>query len=153
MNHKENLATTGQVKIEIKKADGTVETIKHHNKVVQTGLNHIAALLQGATNPAAMSHMAVGEGTTTEDGTRTSLVDQKIRVAFDEGSPTISANTVTYTASFGPQTDTTPDFALTEAGIFNEDGTSGDMLCRVTFPVVTKQYGDSITITWAVTIS
>ena len=42
--------------------------------------------------------------------------------------------------------------AITEAGIFNAL-TAGTMLCRTTFPVVNKAAGDSIVITWVVTIS
>ena len=42
--------------------------------------------------------------------------------------------------------------AVTEAGIFNA-GSGGTMLCRTTFPAVNKASGDSIAITWVVTVS
>ena len=49
--------------------------------------------------------------------------------------------------------------AITEAGIFNygtyaASPTSGQfMLCRTTFPPVNKASGDSIAITWVITVS
>jgi hypothetical protein len=56
---------------------------------------------------------------------------------------------VTYVATFPAGTGTG---AVTEAGIFNASS-SGTMLCRTVFPVVNKQSGDSMTITWTVTVS
>ena len=55
--------------------------------------------------------------------------------------------TVTVTVLAGTGTG-----AITEAGIFNAS-TNGTMLCRTVFPVVTKQAGDTIAITWKVTVS
>jgi hypothetical protein len=42
--------------------------------------------------------------------------------------------------------------AITEAGILNA-GTAGTMLCRTVFSVVNKDAGDTLSITWTVTIS
>jgi hypothetical protein len=62
---------------------------------------------------------------------------------------TASTNIVTAVASFIAGTGTG---AVTEAGIFNA-GVAGTMLCHTTFPVVNKEAGDSIAITWAITVS
>jgi hypothetical protein len=64
-------------------------------------------------------------------------------------SATQTSNVVTYVASFTAGMSTG---AITEAGIFNALS-SGSMLCRTTFPVVNKETGDSIVITWVVTLS
>ena len=64
-------------------------------------------------------------------------------------STTVSTNTITYVASFAAGTGTG---AVTEAGIFNASS-AGTMLCRTVFPVVNKQSGDSMTVTWTVTVS
>ena len=46
--------------------------------------------------------------------------------------------------------DSNKDGSIKEAGIFNDDGT---MLCRTVFLPVNKEDGDSITVTWVITIN
>ena len=67
---------------------------------------------------------------------------------------TNSANVVTYVATFAANNPSAPagGAVLREAGIFNAS-TAGTMLCRTTFPIVTKLPADALTITWTVTIS
>ena len=57
-------------------------------------------------------------------------------------------NQITYVANFAAGVGTG---AVKESGIFN-GSTGGTMLCRTTFPVVNKQAGDSMTVTWTVTV-
>ena len=85
------------------------------------------------TTPAATSQTALG----TELG----------RVALD--STTRATNTITYVATFPAGTGTG---AITEAGILNA-GATGNMLCRTVFGVVTKASGDTVVITWNVTVA
>ena len=61
----------------------------------------------------------------------------------------MSTNTITYTATFPAGTGTG---AITEAAVLNASS-SGTMLCRTTFPVVNKAAGDTIAVTWVVTVS
>ena len=93
------------------------------------------------------SYMAIGISTQTPAAGDTALISEAGRVALASG--TNSANAITYTATFPAGTGTG---AITEAGVFNAS-TSGTMLCRTTFPTVTKQAGDTIAITWKVTVS
>jgi len=95
-------------------------------------------------------------------------------------SKTVSSQTVTYVATFGGSEatgfdhtsaqqaatnitnnegqlngytgayDSNKDGSIKEAGIFNADG---KMLCRTVFLPVNKEHGDSITITWVITIN
>jgi hypothetical protein len=145
----EELKATGLVKIVHTNAAGElVKEFNVPNLVVTSGKNHIAAKIAATTNsPAAMTHMAIGTGTSTPGASDTALGTQTGRVSLS-GS-TVSTNTITYTATFPAGTG---DGAITEAGVFNASS-GGTMLCRTTFPVVNKASGDTIAITWVVTVS
>jgi hypothetical protein len=145
----EELKATGLVKIVHTNAAGElVKEFNVPNLVVTAGKGHIAAKIAATTNsPVAMTHMAIGTGTSTPGASDTALGTQTGRVSLS-GS-VVSTNTITYTATFPAGTG---DGAITEAGIFNASS-GGTMLCRTTFPVVTKASGDTIAITWVVTVS
>lgn len=115
------------------------------NLVVDTGLAYIASRMKDAT-ATAMTHMAIGSGTNDPAAGDTALQTQLGRVALT--STTVTNNSVAYIASFGAGTGTG---AVTEAGIFNASS-AGTMLCRTEFAVINKAAGDSMTITWTVTV-
>lgn len=116
------------------------------NLVVTTGKEHIASRL--ASNTAVvMSHMAVGSSNTAPIIGNTALGSELARVALD--SSVVSNATVQYSATFGAGVGTG---TLTEAGIFNS-GTTGTMLCRTNFNEINKASGDTIVISWNVTIA
>jgi hypothetical protein len=147
MNLKENLKMTGELTISVFDQNGKLkEAKKVPNLVVTAGKNYIASRMVG-TSSTVMSHMAIGTGTGTPGAGNTTLGTEAGRVSLS--TFTASTNTVTGTATFPAGTGTG---AITEAGIFN-DVTTGTMLCRTTFPVVNKAAGDSIAITWVVTVS
>ena len=145
----ENVKPTGLVTIVQTNAEGKiVKEFQVPNLVVTAGKNHIAAKIAATTNsPAAMTHMAIGTGTSTPGASDTALGTQTGRVSLS-GS-VVSTNTITYTATFPAGTG---DGAITEAGVFNASS-GGTMLCRTTFPVVNKASGDTIAVTWVVTVS
>lgn len=146
----DGLKATGLVTITQTNANGKiVREFKVPNLVVTTGKNYIAGkMITTTTNtPAAMTHMAIGTGTTTPAAADTALGTEAGRVTLS-GS-VVSTNTVTYTATFPAGTGTG---AITEAGIFNAS-TVGTLLCRTTFPVVNKAVGDTVAVTWVVTVS
>lgn len=116
------------------------------NLVVTAGKNYVASRMKDATT-SAMSHMAIGTGSTSPAAGNTALGSESHRSALT--STTVSSNVVSYVASFGAGDGTG---AITEAGLFNASS-SGDMLCRTTFSVVNKGSQDSMTITWEVTVS
>ena len=119
---------------------------KIENLVVAVGKDVIAARLIGNTL-AVMSHMAVGSSATTAATSQTALGTELGRVTLD--STARAANTITYVATFPAGTGTG---SLTEAGILNASS-SGNLLCRTTFGVVTKGAGDTVVITWNVTVA
>ncbi len=147
MFKKEELKVTGGLRVEIKDKDGNVkDTRELKNLVVTTGLGFIASRMKEATADA-MSHMAIGTGTTAAGAGQTALVTEAARQALT--STTVSSNTVEYVAAFAAGTGTG---AITEAGVLNA-ATSGTLLCRTVFSVVNKGASDSMTITWTITIS
>ena len=116
------------------------------NIVVTAGKGYVASRMKDAT-ATAMSHMAIGSGTTNPAASDTALETELGRVALT--STAVSSNVVTYTATFAAGTGTG---AVTEAGILNASS-SGTLLCRTEFSVVNKGSSDSMTITWTVTVS
>ena len=148
MNLNEQLSMKGELSVVVR--DETTGLIKQSfkvpNLVVTVGKNYIASRMVG-TAATVMSHMAIGTGTTTPVVGNTALVTEGGRVALS--SFTASTNTVTASATFPAGTGTG---AIAEAGIFNA-ASAGTLLCRTTFPVVNKEAGDSIAITWVVTVS
>lgn len=144
----ENLAMKGELTIDRYDFSGKlVEKRKIPNLVVTAGKTLMISRLLGTTD-GVMTHMGVGTGTTSPVVGNTALeIPLSARIALT--SSTQTANSVTYVGTFAAGVSTG---AITEAGIFNAL-TSGTMLCRTVFPVVNKEVGDSIVITWVVTIS
>jgi len=149
MNIQENINPTGKLRVVHTSATGeTISDFEVPNLVVTAGKYYIAQKMVATTNsPVSMGYMAIGTGTTTPAAGDTTLGTEGGRVALS--ASTVSNNTITYTATFPAGTGTG---AVTEAGIFNASS-SGTMLCHTTFPAVNKASGDTIAITWVVTVS
>lgn len=147
MNTQEFLKVVGNVDVVLTGADGQVKDQREiKNLVVTNGLAFIASRMRDAS-ASVMSHMAVGAGTTAAALGNTGLVSELGRVALT--STVVNANQIVFTATFPAGTGTG---AVTEAGILNA-GAAGTMLCRTVFSVVNKDAGDTLSITWSVTIS
>jgi hypothetical protein len=143
----EDIKATGKLQIRLFDENGGLkEELEFNNLVVTVGKDFIASRMVG-TASAVMSHMAIGEGSTSPVVGNTTLGNELGRVALTSG--TASGSVVTYFATFGAGTGTGP---ITEAGVFNA-GSAGTMLCRTTFAVVNKGAADSMAVTWTVTIS
>jgi len=138
----DGLKLTGKLKIALN--GETVQEVD--NLVVTAGKGYVASRMKDAS-ATAMSHMAIGSGSTAAAASDTALGNQLGRVALT--STAVSNAVVTYTATFGAGTGTG---AVTEAGILNASS-GGTMLCRTVFSVVNKGASDSMTITWTVTVS
>lgn len=148
-NHSEGLDITG--KLVVKKNGEVVREIP--NVVVNAGKGYVADRMKNSTT--VMNAMAVGTSdASSSDATKTALVGTELgRVSSSNFTTTVStsARTVTYQGTFGTGTGTG---SIKEAGIFNStSASSGTMLCRTTFPVVTKGASDTLTIDWVITIS
>ena len=138
----DNFQMTGHLSIAIN--DAVVQEVP--NLVVTDGKEFVASRMKDTTK-AAMSHMAIGTGSTAAAAGDSALGSQADRNALT--STTVSGAAITYVASFGAGEGTG---AITEAGLFNASS-SGDMLCRTVFAVVNKGQNDAMSITWTVTVS
>ena len=116
------------------------------NIVVTAGKGYVASRMKDAS-ATAMSHMAIGSGTTNPAASDTAVETELGRVALT--STNVSAAVVTYVATFAAGTGTG---AVTESCILNASS-GGTMLCRTEYSVLNKGSADSMTITWTVTVS
>lgn len=138
----DSLKMTGHLAIAIN--DEVVQEVP--NLVVTAGKGYVASRMKDTTQ-AAMSHMAIGTGTTAAAVANTALVSEVDRNALT--STTVSGSTITFVATFGAGEGTG---AITEAALLNASS-SGTMLCRTVYAVVNKGSQDSMTVTWSVTVS
>jgi len=144
----ENISMKGELTIDRFDVNGQlIEKRKIPNLIVSAGKNLMISRLLGTTD-GVMTHMGVGIGTTSPIIANTAI-ETALGARIALTSATQTTNTVTYVGTFSAGVSTG---AITEAGIFNAL-TSGTMLCRTTFPVVNKAAGDSIVITWVITLS
>lgn len=134
--------------VDIKQYNDTGSLVVHReikNTVTAVGKDVIASRLVGNTI-AVMSHMAAGNSNVAASISQTALGSELGRVALDSTSR--ATNTITYIATF-PAGSATGN--ISETGIFN-NSSGGNMLCRTSFTPLTKASGDTIVITWNVTI-
>ena len=138
----DGLKLTGKLTIALN--DEIVQEVP--NLVVTAGKGYVASRIKDAS-ATAMSHMAIGTGSTAAAASQTALGSESARTGLT--STTVSGADIVYVDTFAAGTGTG---AITEAGIFNASS-SGDMLCRTVFSVVNKGASDAMTITWTVTVS
>jgi len=144
---KDSLKLTGAVSLVLRDKDGNVKQTKEaKNLIVDTGLNFICDRMKD--DETAMTHMALGSGTTAAAAGDTALGTQLgSRVSLT--SSTVTNNQIVYVCSFPAGSGTG---AVTEAGIFNA-ASAGTMLCRVVFSEVNKSADDTLQITWTISLS
>ena len=148
---KDCAARKGRLQIELFGPDGKVkETRDISNLMTNVGEAHIADQLASTPGEDAMSHMAIGTGTTAPTSANTTLENEIDRNALTSRTQGAGGddNDVIYVGDWaaGDGTD-----AITEAGIFNSSA-AGTMLARSTFSVINKGASDTLKITWTVTI-
>jgi hypothetical protein len=143
----ESVKIKGNLEVTLLDESGTIkDSRKINNLVVAVGKDLIASRLVGNSLPIP-SHMALGSSSTAAATSQTALGSELGRVALD--STARSSNTITYVATFPAGTATG---TVQEAGILNA-GSSGNMLCRSTFSAVNKAAGDTVVVTWNVTVA
>tara|TARA_B100001559_G_scaffold86124_1_gene71838 strand:- start:2756 stop:3181 length:426 start_codon:yes stop_codon:yes gene_type:complete len=138
----DGLKLTGKLTIALN--DEIVQEVP--NLVVTAGKGYVASRIKDAS-ATAMSHMAIGTGSTAAAASQTALGSESARTGLT--STTVSGADIVYVDTFAAGTGTG---AITEAGIFNASS-GGTMLCRTVFSVVNKGASDAMTITWTVTVS
>lgn len=143
----DGLKLRGDVALVLRDKDGNIKDERLiENLIVDTGLNFICDRMKD--DETAMTHMALGSGSTAAAAGDTTLGSQLgSREALD--SSTVTSNQIVYVASFEAGDATG---AVTEAGIFNAS-TGGTMLCRTVFSVVNKAADDTLTVNWTITLT
>jgi len=127
--------------------DGRViATIETPNYIVNAGLNEVASLISTSGTGSKFSAISVGTNSGATAATQTALLGESHRAVFADA---IASNTATFTATF----NFTGTYTLYEAGIFNHTTTGGDMLSRRTFSALNVENGDSLVITWSITVN
>lgn len=146
MNLHSSLKMTGHLSIKKWNKDNElVLEVEVPNLVVTSGKHYVAnRIASGATS--VMSYMGIGNISTAASLANTDLLGGLFRAALT--STTVNGSDITYVGVFlgGEGTGT-----IVEAGVFNAD-TAGTMLCRTTFPSITKSITDTIAISWTVSV-
>lgn len=143
----DSIKVTGDLCVTLFDSSGAIKDKREvKNLVVTAGKSYIASRMS-SNSTVVMSHMAVGSSNTAPSASNTGLGAELGRVVLDTMST--SGATVTHVATFPAGTGTG---ALNEAGIFNASA-NGTMLCRTIFNTVNKASGDTVVISWNVTVS
>jgi hypothetical protein len=143
------LEMRGELRLLLTGEDGQVkEDVSVPNLVVSVGKGLIANRMQAAPTQNAMSHVAVGTTGTAPAAGDTQLGAEVAGSRTALTSATVAAAIITYVAQLAPGVGTG---ALVEAGLFNA-AAAGQMLARTTFAVINKAAGDTLNITWTVTV-
>ena len=146
MNTQDTFALKGKLTISL---NGKIVQ-ETENLVVTAGKEWVASRMQG-TSDGVMTHMGVGTGTTAavigDTALETQHADGRETLTTSGGAVVGAVITFHRTFSAGDH-----EGAITEAGIFNH-ASAGDMLARTVFGVVNKGALDTMTISWAITIS
>jgi len=151
---KESMGMSGQVNMVLRDSYGYIKEERDGpNTVTNAGITEIVKLVAGEAADA-FSHIAIGTNSDASAEANTTLGAEISTNGGSRDTSTVSAET----------TNTTGDtlqlisgwnfsgvLSITESGVFN-DGSAGDMLCRQTFTALPVDDGDSLTITWKVTL-
>jgi hypothetical protein len=145
MDTQDGIALTGKLTISLN--DEIVQ--ETNNLVVTAGKEWVAARMKNTST--VMTHMGVGTGTTAAVIANTALETQHGdgRQTLTTSGGTVAGAVITFHRTFAAGNQTG---AITEAGIFTA-ASGGTMLARTVFGVVNKGALDTMTISWAVTIS
>lgn len=99
------------------------------NLIVTAGLVEAIKLLGDVDTPVAFNAVAIGIGTTGAVAGNTTLESETVREAVVPTYEATAKILFENTFEFGSG----DSYAITEAGIFNDESAGGDMLNRVTF--------------------
>lgn len=147
----EKLGLSGEIEFKHFSPTGELlNTIKMHNCIVNAGLTVVAKLINGVETDF-FEHIAIGIGTTTATATDTQLESEITDGGGERASATTSYE-ADYKAKFVNTFNFTGSYAVTESGVFDTNS-GGNMLCRQTFSAINVGSGDSLQVTWKITVS
>ena len=140
----ETFKLKGRVKIQVIRNGEVVAEREVNNLVVSAGKNQVAKLLVGTDNNA-FKYIAIGTGTTSPTDNDTALENEYAR---QQATVSTNNNVAQLEATF----NISSTVSISESGVFNSD-TDGVMLARTTFAPLNLQNGDTLRVTWKITIS
>jgi len=144
---KDTLTVKGKVHVLLTDENGKVKKEEHgDNLVVTVGKAFVAsALIAASASP--FTHVACGSSSTVAALANTTLGSELARVAATTSNPT----TVTslFVAAFPAGTGTG---TIEEVGIFN-NAIDGTMFSRYLTGSYVKSAGDTLTVSWTITVS
>lgn len=158
MKRKEQVGMKGWIKIDhFDKSGALIESVETPNVVTDVGFAEVAGLFcaDQSASFTAFDYIGVGTGTTAATYTQTALITEIVTadLARAASTGTVTQETVAGdTAQFVHQFSVTTTDAITESAVFNA-ATDGTMLCRQTFSAINVANGDTLQITWKVTVS
>lgn len=158
----EGIGLKGKVDMVLYDDSGAVKDERHFdNLIVDTGLEGVASRIaphDGSINPTSpYNYIGLGNGGTAVAATDTALVSElptganyaRLQDTLASYSATESGKKLILSVTFLPGQATG---TLRESGVFNA-ATGGDMLARQTFADMQKAAGDTLTVTWTITLS
>jgi hypothetical protein len=156
----EGLAFKGNVDIVLYDELGAIKDERHiDNLIVDAGVEGVASRIaphDGSINPtSAYNYIGLGTGSTAVDAADTELAAElPTGINYDRLQDTTaqysdSTKKLVLSVTFAPGDATG---TLRESGIFNA-ATDGDMFARQTFTEITKASGDTLTVTWTITLT
>ena len=133
----------GELHIVLKDEQGNVKEERVCNTVTTNGKYCIADQLLASPSLNKPTHMAVGTGSPAANALGTELD----RNAFTTKTRNNAVVTMVGDWAAGDGTG-----ALTEAGLFDANSV-GNMICSASFSAINKGASDTLSISWALTIS
>lgn len=148
----------GWIKIDHFDTEGNlIETVETPNALTNTGFTEVAGLFcsDQSGSYTAFDYIAVGTGTTAATATNTQLGTEETQNGLTRAASTgtlVQVNVANDTAQLVKSFTVTGNVAVTESGVFNASS-AGTMLCRQTFSAINVANGDTLQITWKVTVA
>jgi len=134
-----------------------IESVVTPNALTNVGFTEVAGLFcsDQAGSYTAFDYIAVGTGTTAATATDTQLVTEETQNGLTRAAGTgtlVQVNVADDTCQILKSFTVSGSVVVTESGVFN-DASTGTMLCRQTFSAINVADGDTLQITWKVTVA
>ena len=134
-----------------------IETVETPNALMNLGFKEVAGLFcsDQSGSYTAFDYIAVGTGTTAATATDTTLATEETQNGLTRAAGTgtlVTVNVTDDTAQFLKSFSVTGSVAVTESGVLNASS-AGILLCRQTFSAINVANGDTLQITWKVTVA
>ena len=134
-----------------------IESVETPNALTNTGFAEVAGLINSdqSGSHTAWDYVAVGTGTTAATATDTALETEETENGLTRAAGTGTRVTETVandTSQILHSFSVSGSVAVTESAILNASS-NGVMLCRQTFSAINVADGDTLQITWKVTVA